>query len=49
MGNNIGKPDESVLKVLRYMLKSRGLEVSDNQATKVWETVTRLAPWAGTP
>ena len=32
MGNNIGKSDEPALRALRYMLISRGLEISDAQA-----------------
>ena len=27
------------------MLLSRGLEISDVQAIKVWGTIVRLAPW----
>ena len=45
MGNNIGKSDEPTLRALRYMLISRGLEISDSQAMKVWGTIIRLAPW----
>ncbi|XP_055293596.1 endogenous retrovirus group K member 6 Gag polyprotein-like [Moschus berezovskii] len=45
MGNSISKTDEPALKALRYMLKSRGLEISDTQAVKVWGTITWLAPW----
>ena len=44
MGNNIGKSDEPALKALRHMLISRGLEISDPQAIKVWGTIVRLAP-----
>ena len=39
MGNNIGKSDEPALRALRYMLISRGLEISDAQAIKVWGTI----------
>ena len=45
MGNNIGKSDEPTLRALRYMLINRGLEISDAQANKVWETIVQLAPW----
>ena len=45
MGNNIGKSDELALRALRYMLISRGLEISDPQAIKVWGTIVQLAPW----
>ena len=45
MGNNIGKSDEPTLRALRYMLISRGLEISDAQAIKVWGTIVQLAPW----
>ena len=45
MGNNIGKSDEPALRALRYMLISRGLEISDTQAIKVWGTIVWLAPW----
>ena len=45
MGNNIGKSDEPALRALRCMLISRGLEVSDAQAIKVWGTIVRLALW----
>ena len=44
MGNNIGKSDEPALKALRHMLISRGLEISDPQAIKVWGTIVRVAP-----
>ena len=44
MGTNIGKSDEPTLRALRYMLISRGLEISDAQAIKVWGTIVRLAP-----
>ena len=45
MGNNSGKSDEPTLRALRYMLISRGLEISDAQAIKVWGTIVQLAPW----
>ena len=45
MGTNIGKSDEPTLRALRYMLISRGLEISDAQAIKVWGTIVQLAPW----
>ncbi|XP_055262422.1 endogenous retrovirus group K member 8 Gag polyprotein-like [Moschus berezovskii] len=45
MGTTISKTDEPALKALKYMLKSRGLEISDTQAIKVWGDITRLTPW----
>ena len=44
MGHSSSKPDPS-LESLRVLLRSRGLELSDSQAIKTWETLVKVAPW----
>lgn len=44
MGHSSSKPDPS-LESLRVLLRSRGLELTDSQVIKTWETLVKVAPW----
>lgn len=44
-GNSISPKEELVLKALRFMLKSRGLELSNSNAVKTWDIIVTLAFW----
>ena len=45
MGQTHTTHGDPALSALRLMLKSRGLELSDTQVEKAWDTFTRVAPW----
>lgn len=45
MGNSISPKEELALKDWQLMLKSRGLELSDSNAIKTWDTIVTLGPW----
>ena len=45
MGNTTSHKNDPVLKVLRYMLLSQDLELSDHNAIQAWEDIITLAPW----
>ena len=48
MGNETSHKNDPVLKVLRYMLLSQGLELSDHNVIQALEDIITLAPWVST-
>ena len=45
MGNTTSHRNDPALKVLKYMLLSQGLKLSDHIVIQAWEDILTLAPY----